>query len=126
MKEIRECVICEKEFKTKASKNNKRKTCCKDCSIKYNKAYQNRPDIKAKNKAYRNRPDIKAKNKAYQNRPDIKAKKKAYQNRPDIKAKKKALYKAKAEIWKNMIDKKKLRSLQEKSKETLKEFEKKE
>jgi hypothetical protein len=43
------------------------------------KAYNARPDIKAKMKAYQQTPGYKAKKKAYNARPDIKAKKKAYQ-----------------------------------------------
>jgi len=51
---------------------------------------------KAKQKAYYQKPEVKAKQKAYQKAyyqtPEVKAKQKAYNQTPEVKAKKKAYY----------------------------------
>jgi len=61
---------------------------------KYNKAYQQTPEGKAKRKAYQQTPEQRAYQKAYQQTPERRASRKAYQQTPEGKAKQSAYQKA--------------------------------
>jgi DNA-directed RNA polymerase subunit M/transcription elongation factor TFIIS len=54
------------------------------------RAYRQRPEVKARQRAYRQRPEVKARQRAYRQRyfqkPEVKARQRAYRQRPEVKA----------------------------------------
>ncbi|HDZ61167.1 MAG TPA: hypothetical protein ENH46_05665 [Candidatus Pacearchaeota archaeon] len=77
------------------------------CKKAYMKAYNQKPEVKARKKAYNQKPEVKAHKqkpevkahlkaymRKYRQRPEVKAKIKAYYQKPEVKAKIKAYKKA--------------------------------